>query len=185
VEEGELMANINLGPKESKEDAAGLAKEAERKAERDATKQEMKILKEKLAKLDAQERSGVAPLTPKSDLFDARELAEANPDKHYRWLSTRNEERMPHRKHKEGYKPVSEADAKAHNVYGDGKIGPMVLAEQPREVYERRIESQKQENERRLTAHKTSMERVVESIARELRDKHGIRVKEGQLLVDE
>jgi len=175
--------NINLGPKVSPEDAAVEKKETEQSTQRAAAREALKAERERLERLSAQTEQGVAPQTLKSDLLDTAELQRRNPGKHYRYLNAKNTDRMPSRIHKEGYKPVPEAEAK--DAGSEAKLGSLVLSEQPREVHEARVAAQKKEGERRLRVHKATMEQVVEGVARELRDKHGISVDTSRLLVNE
>lgn len=133
---------------------------------------------EVLAKLKRQEetsgRSGAVPLTPKQTMLDASEVQTKHPDKHLRWVSMRDANKVATRK-AEGYTvlPVAEGG----KTLGD----EMVLMAIPRELYEQRVARQDAENKRRLSQHTKEWESLAENTARMLRDKHGINVSPEQL----
>lgn len=132
-----------------------------------------------LKKLERQEattgRSGAIPRMPKQMMLDASDVAAKRPDKHLRWVSLKDENKVPMRK-LEGYSVVPEKD-------GGRAIGSeYVLMEVPREVVEERVARQKAEHERRLNQHNAEWQQQAEAVARELRDKHGIRVSPEQLI---
>ncbi len=146
-------------------------------------KKALEAQQEALARVEAKEVPGALSRTPKQAMINAKGLEDENPDKHYRYLSTANKDRMPLRTHAEGYRPVSEEEAEKAGV--NARLGNLILAEQPRKVHDQRVAAQNAENERRLKAHETSMEQVAESVARTLRDKHGMSIDAERLLVKE
>lgn len=119
-------------------------------------------------------RSGAIPRMPKQMMLDIGDLAEKNPDKHFRWVNKADKNKVLSRK-MEGYTelPVSE---------GGKSLGDeMVLMVQPRELYEQRLARHKEENERRLNSHVAEWQGQAEAAARTLRDQYGIKVKPEQL----
>lgn len=127
-----------------------------------------------LANLKRQEatsgRSGAIPRMPKQHMLDASEVQAKKPEKHLRWVSLKDSNKVPTRKH-EGYVVVPEKDG--GRTLGD----EYVLMEIPKERYEQRLAQQREENDRRLNQHDKEWQQQAEAVARELRDKHGIRIK--------
>lgn len=132
-------------------------------------------------KLHRQEQTstpGADVLTPKQMLLDARSVEKANPDKRIRWVSLKNAEKMQSRQ-AEGYSVVP-ADR------GGKRLGDnYVLMEISREKHEARVNRQNNLNQVRLKQHKDEMGQIVEAVARELRDKHGLSVNPERILVQE
>lgn len=120
-------------------------------------------------------RSGAIPRMPKQMMLDASDVAAKKPDKHLRWVSLKDDNKVPMRK-LEGYSVVPEKE-------GGRTIGnEYVLMEVPREIMEERVARQRAEHERRLNQHNAEWQQQAESIARELRDRHGIRVSPEHLI---
>lgn len=135
--------------------------------------------KEALERLKREEkitgRSGAVPLTPKQQMLDASEVQSAMPDKHVRWVTLRDPNKMAQRK-AEGYTILPPTE-------GGKSIGDeLVLMAIPRDLYEQRVARQDAENRRRLNQHNREWEALAENQARILRDKHGITVSPEQLM---
>lgn len=133
-----------------------------------------KDLLAKLKQQEAREVGGAASRLPKQMMLDASDVAAKHPDKHLRWVSMKDSNKMASRK-LEGYVaiPVTEGG----RTLGDS----LVLMGIPKAAYEQRVARQKQENARRLNQHDADWENLAEGVARELRDKHGIKVDARQL----
>jgi hypothetical protein len=115
-------------------------------------------------------------------MLDATALEEKHPDKHFRFVNTSDPGKVQGRV-ADGYERVSEEDARAAGARS--QVGESVLMSIPREKYEERVQRQKEVHDSRLKAHQTEVQRAVEAVARELRDRHGINVPVERLLVDE
>lgn len=144
-----------------KEPALHENKLAERKA---AVTAELK----RLEALEAKTVPGAPILTPKAMLLDARDVEAKNPDYRYRWGSSQNSDKMAVRR-AEGYEVVPESEG------GRSLAGHAVLMRIPRAEYERRVQSIEKVNKARLEAHKVEFQRAVEGVARELRDRYGLK----------
>lgn len=121
----------------------------------------------KLERIEAVTAPGAYVRQPKNAMLDARDVQARHPDKHIRWLSRRNADKMVSRK-LEGYEVLSEKD-------GGRSLGDsMVLAAIPRAKYEARVAAEQAENARRLQRHKPEWEKMADNMARQLRDNHGI-----------
>lgn len=145
-------------------------------------KEALKRIQEKLQSADNQRFGGAPERLPKAKMLDARAIEEKDPDHHYRYVNTDDPGKVQARLD-EGYKTVEEAAASAAGVRRD--VGEGRLMKIPRGKYEERVERQKKLAEDRLKAHHSEVRQVVESVARELRDRHGIKVPIERLLVDE
>lgn len=136
-------------------------------------------LKELREALDREERktgtSGAVPLTPKQALLDASDLAKAQPDKHFRWLNTGNAEVIRLRR-QEGYERVPESE-------GGRQVGGLALFVQSAEKHSQRKEAEAKLHNERLSQHNREVEQAAETLARHLRDKHGLRIKTEDFLV--
>ena len=177
------MTNVNLGPKEDARDQAARVAEAVDEEQREKAQEQLSQLKTDLERQEATQVLGAPVRSPKEDILDARALEAKHPNKYHRYLNTANKDRMPGRIHREGFRPVDKKEAEAAGV--NASVGNLVLSEQPWEIHDRRIAAQNAENERRLKAHEATMEQVVDSVVRDLRDKHGIKVDPKRLLVNE
>lgn len=117
--------------------------------------------------------SGAVPLGPKAAML-ASDLPEKNPDKHYRWVNVKNPEKAMGRI-AEGFTKVAEGE-------GGRNLGGLALFEIPRSKYDERIARQDKLAKDRLNMHKDQAHQMAESLSRELRDKHGIKVDPRRLL---
>ena len=135
-----------------------------------------KEIQAKLARVEATTgRSGAVPFQPKQQLLDASAVQEKKKDKRIRWVNLRNPDKVMSRI-AEGYRRIPESE-------GGKSLGEeMALFELPREEYERRVTAIRERNEQLHSSHKREFERVVDGIARELRDKHGISIDTKRIL---
>lgn len=152
---------------------------AEATVKTDAQKKaELKEMSDKLARLEKTSGgSGAVPFTPKQALLDPGDVVTQNPDKRFRWVNVNNAEKAQQRT-AQGYERVGHAE-------GGRQVGNLALFAIPRQVYEQRVAAIKEMNERRLSAHKTEVEQMAVSVARELRDRHGIKVDAERILIQE
>ena len=127
-------------------------------------------------------RSGAVPRQPKQRMYNIDKLKEANPDKHYRFVNVGDEEKAQARID-DGYKAVSEDEAEKHGARTE--IGNTRLMELPREKADARRRELAELTNSRLKAHERDVREVIEGVAKELRDKHGLRIPVERLLVDE
>jgi hypothetical protein len=111
-------------------------------------------------------------------LLDVSDVEKKHPDKRVKWLNLRNTEKVESRK-LEGYTRLGTEE-------GGKTLGSeMATFVIPREVYDRMIAAQKRINRERLSAKQDELSSTVEAVLRELRDRHGIKLDERQLLIDE
>jgi len=121
-------------------------------------------------------RSGAVPLTPKQDLLDARDLEAENPDKHFRFINEGNRDNVRMRQTREGYERVPESE-------GGRQVGNLALYRQNAEIHRERKEREAQMNNERLSQHNREVEEAAETIARHLRDKHGVDIEARDIIV--
>ena len=131
-----------------------------------------------LNRLEDKTIGGARLLTPKQQLFDVSDVEAKHPDKRVKWLNLRDEQKLAARK-QEGYVRLGTEEG------GKSLGSEMATFVIPKKVYEEKVERLKQINRERLTAHTKEMSGVVESVLRELRDRHGIKIDERRLLVNE
>lgn len=139
-------------------------------------------LREQQEKLAQQERTtghgGVIPRLPKEHMLDARDVEAMHPDKHLRWVNIRNNDKTESRK-TEGYARLAESE-------GGRNIGSeLALFGVPQAQYEARVAQQEARTAQLSTAHRREVEQAAERAARELRDRHGVRVRERDLIVND
>lgn len=116
--------------------------------------------------------SGAMPNAPTGVILDASAVQELNPDSRIRWVHAKKAQR----RQVEGYVRVPE-------VEGGRTAGDLILMALPRAEYEARVNRIQKLNADRLDAHNKEMETAAESIAKHLRDNHGVNVKAEQILV--
>lgn len=133
-----------------------------------ARKAELEAEMKRLAALEAKTVPGAPVLMPKARLLDTRQVEAKHPEYRYRWGALQNPDKMAVRKD-EGYEVVPESEG------GRTLGGQAVLLRIPREEYERRVKEIDRVGKARLEAHKVEFQRVVEGVARELRDKYGLK----------
>jgi hypothetical protein len=135
-------------------------------------------LLKQLDRVEAKTIYGAPILTPKQMLLDVSDVEKKHPDKRVKWLNLRNTEKVESRK-LEGYTRLGTEE-------GGKTLGSeMATFVIPREVYDRKIAAQKRINRERLSAKQDELSSTVEAVLRELRDRHGIKLDERQLLIDE
>lgn len=133
---------------------------------------------DRLKRQEDKSMPGASVLTPKQSLLDASDCQKQNPDLRVRWVSVKNADKALARR-MEGYEIIPEA--KGGKRLGDD----LVLMGISRSKYESRIKEQERLNKARLTQHKSEMTALAESLARQLRDRHGIDIDVDRLLVNE
>jgi len=130
-------------------------------------------IKEMRAQLDRQEAvsgpSGAKPGATYTMLLDKSKTEELHPGHKIRWVNLRNDAKVQQRQ-VSGYERVPE-------VEGGRQVGNLALFKLPAEEHARRVEQIKKLNKDRLNAHNREAEAMAESIAKALRDNHGINVK--------
>lgn len=137
---------------------------------------------EALANAERLERTmipGALSRTPKQHMLDsAASVQEKHPDLRLRWVNIRDPQKAASRVN-EGYRRLSSEE-------GGRQIGDeLALMGAPRELVEAKEHEIRQLNEERLVAHRREMENAVEGVARQLRDRHGIKVDSRRLMVDD
>jgi hypothetical protein len=148
----------------------------------DETKEQPKgpSLKEMQAELAREEAktgsSGAIPRTPKQNLLDARDVEAKHPDHYVRWLNTDGDKVQS--RQADGFEKIPESE-------GGRQTGRLALFKQPREQHEKRVRDQKETAERRLTQHNQEVEAAAETIAKHLRDRHGVRIDARDFLISE
>jgi hypothetical protein len=142
----------------------------------------LKRIQQKLQSTDNQRFGGAPERMPRARMLDARSIEEKDPAHHYRYVNTDDPGKVQTRMD-EGYQSVPEDEARTAGVRRD--VGEGRLMKIPRAQYEERIERQKKLAKDRLEAHKADVRQAVEGVAKELRDRYGIKVDIGRLLVDE
>ena len=138
----------------------------------------LKEMQDKLKRLEETSgRSGAISRTPKQMMLDARELEQKDPEHHYRFVSSRDPQKVQGRI-MEGYAKVPESE-------GGRDLGGLILMKIPRRQYESRVANETRITKERLSAHTKEMRTAAESVAKELRDKHGISVPMERIFVSE
>lgn len=135
-------------------------------------------LKQALDKIEAQTLSGAASLTPKELMLDLSDLKKAHPDKHFRWVNIKAPG-VADRRRLDGYIRLPESEG--GRVIGD-EVAVFVTSQR---IHEHRLAELKKANQARLSAHQADVERAVEGIVREARDKYGIKLDPKRILVNE
>lgn len=172
------MSAEDLKAKKAAEEAVERAKEVVDKEKRESAIAEAAEFEKHLESVERTTgSSGAIPLTPKAQLLSVGDLVEENPDKHYRFVNVGSSEKAELRK-ASGYERVPAAE-------GGKQVGNMALFAIPRREYEKRVDAIKEANKERLSVARNDMERAAESIARELRDRHGINVDAERILIRE
>lgn len=156
--------------------------EEKKEPSRREVKAQIKELSEKLKRLDAKKNSGAGSRLPKSRMLDASAIEAKDPDHHYLLVNAEDPGNL--QTHLEdGYQAVGEQECKDAGVRQ--RVGELVLMRIPREVFEERIEQQKDVAKNRLTAHKAEFRQEVEGIVRELKDRGYSDHEINRILVDE
>lgn len=136
-------------------------------------------VKDQLKKLELQEKkegnSGAVPLTPKQELLAVPDVAAKRPDKHLRWVSTADGQKAKIRQ-SQGYVKVPDGE-------GGRTMGNLTLMELPKERAEQVREHHRKLHEARLDAHNREVESAAETVAKHLRDNHGIKIDAKDILI--
>ena len=167
------MANLNFG--KAKPTAKDLAAETDKPDAKTVLDQETK----RLESVERTQIYGAPSLQPKQRLLDASDVQENHPDKHLRWVNIANQEKADARTQTEGYQSLP--DDEGGRQLGD-RLKLMWIPKDQADAKRKRIDA---ESERRMEAHKGEMQRAVEGVARQLRDKHNLDVDVNRLFVDE
>lgn len=157
--------------KEAAQDAAAAATQTAKKANLD-------LLAETLKHIEAQTLSGTAVLTPKEVLLDLSDLKAKHPDRHFRWVNIKAPGNADRRR-LGGYIRLPESEGGREL---GGEVAIFVTTQRIHEHAEAKI---KADNKKRLQAHRAEVENAVEAVARELRDKYGLKIDAERILVDE
>jgi hypothetical protein len=131
-----------------------------------------------LQHIEAQTLSGAAVLTPKEILLDLSDLQAKHPDKHFRWVNIRAPG-VADRRRLDGYLRLPESDG------GKELGGELAVFVTTKRLHEHRVAQHQKTTEERLQAHRAEVERIADGVARELRDKYGIKVDPSRLFVNE
>lgn len=129
----------------------------------------------RLNELEAKSVPGARVRTPRAQMLDASEQEAKDPDHHYRFVNIRDTQKVA-AKIEDGYKKVA-AEEGGRNL-GD----EFALMRIQKEKYLSQKRAVEERNKVRETAHIREMEGAAESVARLLRDKHGISVTPDQIL---
>jgi len=172
------MADVRMEEMKAAE-AAAIAGEDKKHLDDKEKKMRMDNLTKALEHIEAQQVSGARNLTPKEVLLDLGDLKAAHPERHFRWVNIKSPG-VAERRRLDGFIRLPESEG--GRELGGGELAVFVTTQKIHEHKEAQI---KQMNKDRLNAHKAEVESVVESVARELRDKYGLKVSVDRLLVDE
>lgn len=140
--------------------------------------EEFKKLKDSVSDVESKTVPGANVLTPRESMLDARDVEAQHPDKHLRWVNIRDRQKAESRK-LEGYTRL--APSEGGRALGD----ELALMSISKERAEEKIERIKADNEARLSSHRSEMESMAESVARQMRDRHGISVDPSRILINE
>lgn len=122
--------------------------------------------------------SGAIPLAPKQMMLDASDVAQKHPDLHLRWVNIKDPQRAATQIMK-GYRRLEAEEG--GRALGD----ELALFGISRERFEVITAHNRKVHNERLSAHTKEMENIADAVARELRDRHGIRVDPSRILVNE
>ena len=170
----EIQQLQGTAPGEAKEKA----QDAAAKLTPEAKKANLDLLAETLKHIEAQTLSGAAVLTPKEILLDLSDLQAKHPDRAFRWVNIKAPGTADRRR-LQGYIRLPESEGGREL---GGEIAVFVTTQR---IHEHMVEGIKKQNKQRLLAHRAEVENVVEAVARELRDKYGLKVDASRILVDE
>lgn len=131
-----------------------------------------------LRRREDKEVPGLKIRTPRQRVLDAREVQAKHPDKHVRWVNTKDAEKAEARK-EDGYQRLTSEEGGRH--IGD----QAALFAIPKEQAAQKRKDIQDENAARLDAHRASMQRAAEEGARQLRNKAGLNVSAERLLIND
>lgn len=159
-------------------EAAGLKQEAEKGQQQAEAKQKLDLLTEALRHVEAQHLSGAPDLTPKDVLLDLSDLQAKHPEMHFRWTNIKAPGKADRRR-LDGYIRLPESEG------GRELGGEVAIFVTSKKIYDMRVDRIIKMNKQRLQAHRAEVEQAVEAVARELRDKYGLKIDTKRILVDE
>lgn len=113
--------------------------------------------------------SGAASNATATMLLDKTDAERLNPGKRLRWVSIRNAQKAAMRQ-ATGYERVPAEE-------GGRQVGDLILMRLPGEEHAKRVHAIKELTQARLDAHNKESEQIAEGLARELRDRHGIKIR--------
>lgn len=130
---------------------------------------------ERLNEIERKSVPGARPRTPRAQMLDASEQEAKDPDHHYRFVNIRDTQKAGSRI-EDGYKkvPVEEGGRNLGDEFALMRI--------PKAKYVERQQEIAAANKVRETAHIREMENAAESVARALRDNHGVTVSPDYIL---
>jgi hypothetical protein len=173
-----VMSEIQQHQGSSEGAAKEAAQDAAKAQTQEAKKAHLDLLSETLKHIEAQTLSGTPDLTPKDLLLDLSELKAKHPDRAFRWVNIKAPG-IADRRRLDGYIRLPEVDG------GRELGGEVAIFVTTKRIHEHREAEIKKLNKQRLQAHRAEVENAVEAVARELRDKYGLKVSADRILVDE
>jgi hypothetical protein len=173
-----MMAETPMKEMDAAAMAAQKAQEGGAQKSQSEKKASLDALTAALQHIEAQQISGAAVLTPKEVLLDLSDLKAKHPDKHFRWVNIRAPGNADRRR-LDGYLRLPESDG------GKELGGELAVFVTTQRIHEHREAKIKQMNKDRLQAHKAEVERAVEAVAKELRDKYGLKIDPERILVND
>lgn len=152
--------------------------EVKKQASQAEAKSNLDALSQALAHIEAQTLSGAPSLTPKEVLLDLSDLKAKHPDKHFRWVNIKAPGNADRRR-LDGYIRLPESD-------GGRELGSeLAVFVTTKRIHDHKLAQLAKANEARLRAHRAEVENVAEGVARELRDRYGIKVDLDRIFVNE
>lgn len=136
----------------------------------------LRAQKQELEQIEARTVAGGNVLAPRSRLLDASDAQEKNPDKHVRWINTGDASRTTARQ-ADGYSKLSEEQ-------GGKKVGNLELFAIPKQQYAARVAGVRQRSAASFAEPQQQFEASMSEVAKFLRDKHGIKIKDSDLRAD-
>lgn len=160
------------------EPGAAHAKEVKDQMKDADKKANLDLLGDALRHIEAQTLSGAAVLTPKDILLDLSDLQVNHPDRHFRWVNIKAPGNADRRR-LNGWLRLPESEG-GREIGGEVAVFVTTMR-----MHEHNVAKLKKENKQRLNAHRAEVENAVEAVARELRDKYGLKIDAERILVDE
>lgn len=171
------MANVIIDKKPLSPDAGNAQVDGTTVHKNELAEKKAALLAEmqRLNELEMKMLPGARPRTPRAQMLDASEVEAKDPDNHYRFVNLRDTQKAA-LKIEDGYTkvPVEEGGRNLGDEYALMRI--------PRKKHDEHREQIRQSNKMRETAHIREMENAAESVARQLRDKHGVHVSPEYIL---
>lgn len=164
--------------KEIAAEQVAIKKEEATTQKRAEASETLKNLQKALEHLENQTLSGAPNLTPKDVLLDLSDLQAKHPEMSFRWVNIRAPGKADRRR-LDGYIRLPESEG------GKELGGEVAVFVTSKKIFEHRVQKIKDLNKARLQAHRAEVENAVEAIAKELRDKYGMKIDASRILVDE